>query len=194
MKADIKRTLTLFWTVSGLVLLNSCQHKNPATPQTNLEQFTAELAWENAVDLDLFIVDPYGQVWDRYESPADILFAGDNQCGFGPQCNQNACGGYLPCGTHEAITVTAPKKGIYTLWVNSWATLPETITLEVVLPEAAVNVGEAYEFRFECQIPAETEQAIANLQFTAGQYSIEGMPADRGFALCQITQQRLRTP
>lgn len=155
--------------------------------------FTAELAWNSVGDLDLFVVDPKGDVWNFYKSTSRIVFAGDNQCGFGPACDPGACGVYLPCDTREAVQVSSAEIGRYTLWVSSWTASAESIALYVTFPRERVNMGDVYHVTFECLIPANTDQAIADLVFSEEGQAIAGIPADQGFAPCQITDQWVRT-
>ena len=173
--------------------IGGCQRNSPSDPKTYDYGFTAELRWENNVDLDLFVVDPYGDVWDFYDSIPTIVFAGDNQCGFGNACDPASCGVYLPCDTPESVTVTSAEEGSYTLWVSSWTLSDETISLHITLPQDRVEIGEAYDVTFVCTIPGDTDQAIADIDFPGDGQSIKGIPKEEGFVSCTITDQLIRT-
>lgn len=178
--------------IAGFLMLTGCHDDHP-TASLSAREFTAELAWRNAGDLDLFVVDPKGDVWNFYKSTSNIVFVGDNQCGFGPTCDPAACGAYLPCDTHESVRVSSAKLGRYTLWVSSWTASTESIALYVTFPREQVGVGDVYHVTFECLIPANTDQAIADLVFSEEWQSIAGIPEDQGFAPCQIIDQGVRS-
>lgn len=177
----------------GMLSLQSCEKtQHPSGSSGIAYGFTAELAWENAVDLDFFVVNPEGDVWTLYDHTPAVVFAGDNQCGFGAACDPQMCGIYLPCNTREAITVASAEQGTYTLWLSSWTSSKENVTVSVTLPREHVAVGDIYAITFRCTIPANADQALVNIDFSETGHTIANLPGAAGFAVCTITEQAVR--
>jgi len=193
MRRRVRGCLVIFYVTGLLMGVGGCRNDNPSAPQTYDYGFTAELRWENNTDLDLFVADPDGDVWDFYDSIPTIAFAGDNRCGFGNFCDPASCGAYLPCDTPESVTVTSVEEGFYTLWVSSWVSSNENISLRISLPQERVDIGEAYDVTFSCMIPGDTDQAIADIHFPGDGQSIKGILAEEGFVPCTITEQSIRS-
>lgn len=189
----VRECLVIFCLAGILLCSGGCRRNSSSGPKIYDYGFTAELRWENSVDLDLFVADPSGDVWDFYDSIPAIVFAGDNQCGFGDFCDPASCGIYLECNTPELVTVSSVEEGFYTLWVSSWTLSDEDISLHITLPQDRVEIGEAYDVTLACTIPGDTDQAIANIDFPGGGQSIKRISEEQGFVPCTITEQLVRT-
>lgn len=194
MKKHIKK---IHWLVVMLVLglaaglIVSCGDDDD---DDDTPELSVELEWVNAVDMDLEVTEPTGQViWggpgDNPNGPSAISI-GDNTCGFGSGCIPANCTD-LTCGSRERIYAqTVQVGGRYTISIDNFSVNAENMTLFITVPERWVQTGNAYYLRVECIVPAGSNPRIAYADFPArGSATIGAEIAEVG---CTVTDQRFR--
>ena len=150
----------------------------------DMNELSVELAWTNAVDMDLYVIEPTGEwVWLTNNGPTAISL-GDNNCGFGASCNSASCLG-LSCNTREGVYAKTVATGRYTLGVNSNSLADEDVTLFITIPSRWVQTGQAYYLEMSCTIPTGGIPIIAFAEFPSrGQGTISGEIAE---VTCTVT-------
>jgi hypothetical protein len=157
-------------------------------------QLSVELEWASAVDIDLEVTEPTGQlVWggpgDNPNGPTATSI-GDNTCGFGSECLSANCTD-LPCGSRERIYAqNVAIGGRYTISVDSFSTADENVALFITVPSDWVEVGNAYYLRVDCVVPAGSNPVLAYADFPASGSAMIG--AEIAQVECAVTDQSFR--
>jgi len=182
----------LFVLGLSLGLLVGCGGGSSSDDDT--PELKVELEWGNAVDMDIEVTEPTGQlVWggpgDNPNGPTAVSI-GDNQCGFGSGCSAASCDG-LGCGERERIYAnTVAIGGRYTISVDSFSTAEENVVVFLTVPESWVQTGNAYYLRIECPIPAGSNPIIAYADFPARGSATIG--AEIAEVTCTVADQSFR--
>jgi hypothetical protein len=193
-KNMIKKIRTIHWLVALLVLglaiglVVSCGDDDDDDDDDTLT-FTVELSWTNAVNMDLQIEEPTGEVVDVLGTGPTVVSIGDNNCGFGTSCDPDACDN-LPCDSRERAEVSSATTGTYTILVeHNEAAGDELVNVEIAVPRSQVPVGEAYHMILSCNVPAASVQPIATLVFPN---SVITNVSATGAAVCTVPVSDVR--
>ncbi len=188
----MKKIRTVHWLVVLLVLglavglIVSCGGDDD---DDDTQTLTVELAWTNAVNMDLQIQEPTGETVDALGTGPTAVSIGDNNCGFGTNCDPTACAN-LACDTREKIEVRSATTGTYTIFVENNDLADELVSTYITVPRSQVQTGEAYYMVIVCNVPASSVQPIATVVFPNS--VISGEISGTGAATCTVTESTFR--
>jgi hypothetical protein len=151
-----------------LVCPTSCNDDKTTSPTPEeVYDLEAELVWEGAVNMDLWIIEPSGKGSGHGDPGETAINDGNNLCGFGPACSLAACTD-LPCNTPERIVVyrgqalpnTTEPGHDYQIGISNWSSTTTVMFLTVRTPKQARI--------FRCRVDGPRVSYVANLTFPAG--------------------------
>ena len=156
------------WRIGLLLLLvgiGSCDNEDNNEPLSyDLE---AELTWDQAVNMDLWIIEPTGKGSGHGDPGVTAFNTGDNLCGFGDACDPAVCTD-LPCGTPERIIIpyntalpdTTEPLYVYEIGISNWSDADVTMLLTIRTPAMSRS--------FTCWIDGPRVSYAAQVAFPEG--------------------------
>ena len=137
--------------IIGLLIIpgiSSCDHdSNSSTEPDALYDLKAELAWDAAVNMDLWIIEPTGKGSGHGDAGITAWNTGNNDCGFGDACSPEVCSD-LSCNTPERIFInrgealpsdTEPFHH-YEIGISNWSAVTTTMLLSIHTPTESRNI------------------------------------------------------
>jgi len=185
----MKKFWKIHWLVIVLILgltagfIVSCGGDGDGDDSQTL---TVELAWTNAVNMDLQIQEPTGETVDALGTGPTAVSIGDNNCGFGTNCDPTACAD-LSCDSRERIEVSSATTGTYTIFVENNELADELVSTYITVPRGQVQSGQSYYMVIVCNIPANSIQPVATVVFPNS--VISDSIAATGAATCTVSER-----
>lgn len=201
MRATV-RTVLLMSGVTFLLgmLLANCGYEHE--DEDYAQKLSVKLEWEHAVNVDLQVQEPTGEWVGLGQNGPTAVSTGDNLCGFGPQCDPDACAG-LTCNTPEAVYANTVSAGKYAIRVRNDANpvydptegtfVGEDVALIIAIPEKWAARGAPYYLEVYCYILNYTAPSLAVVEFSEheqGSLSITAL--EDPWTQCTIAKQLIR--
>lgn len=166
-----KMQCNYWWSLLGIALLivcgiSSCSDDSSTSPE-NVYDLEAELVWDAAVNMDLWIIEPTGR-GSGHGDPGDTAHnTGNNDCGFGGACSAAACSD-LPCNTleriyierGEALSESTEPFHQYQLGISNWSS--ETTNMILFIRTTSETRT------FHCTVDGPRVSYVVDITFPAG--------------------------
>ena len=167
----------LFLGILSVWLSGCYENDTTSSPHTpppeNRYDLKIELVWEDAINMDVWIIEPTGKGSGHGEPGDTAQNTGNNDCGFGDMCSLAMCSD-LPCNTPENICIpygmalpeTTEPFHHYEVGISNWSSTTTTMILTIMTSSETR--------RYHCTVDGPRVSYVAQVTFPAGR--IDDLP------------------